>query len=153
LETVWNFCLLYCNVTPVLILLNVVSENHVCLRLMQFVSIDLQDVKEVRKRFDKASLHYDQVREKCLSLKKDAKVEVVSEAEEASRDCVQKTLKRLEEKMHGRVSPCAFRVYGGQIKIPAASFVERAVQTSTRLELHLFWDAEVRAFARSGECL
>jgi Arf-GAP/coiled-coil/ANK repeat/PH domain-containing protein len=33
-------------------------------RLTQFVSIDLQDVKnvkEVRKRFDKASLHYDQV--------------------------------------------------------------------------------------------
>jgi hypothetical protein len=57
---------------------------------------------------------------------------------QASRDCVQKTLKRLEEKMHGRVSPGAVRVYGGQIKIPAASFVERAVQTSTRLELHLF---------------
>lgn len=29
LETVWNFCLLYCNVTPVLIL-NVVFENRVC---------------------------------------------------------------------------------------------------------------------------
>ncbi|KAH8938933.1 hypothetical protein BDL97_15G009800 [Sphagnum fallax] len=51
-------------------------------RLTQFVSIDLQDVKEVRKRFDKASLHYDQVREKFLSLRKDAKVEVVSEAQE-----------------------------------------------------------------------
>ncbi|KAH8938936.1 hypothetical protein BDL97_15G009800 [Sphagnum fallax] len=37
---------------------------------------------EVRKRFDKASLHYDQVREKFLSLRKDAKVEVVSEAQE-----------------------------------------------------------------------
>ncbi|CAK9859996.1 unnamed protein product [Sphagnum jensenii] len=55
-------------------------------RLTQFVSIDLQDVKEVRKRFDKASLHYDQVREKFLSLKKDAKVEVVSEAEEDLRN-------------------------------------------------------------------
>ncbi|CAM6039052.1 unnamed protein product [Sphagnum compactum] len=51
-------------------------------RLTQFVSIDLQDVKEVRKRFDKASLHYDQVREKFLSLRKDAKIEVVSEAQE-----------------------------------------------------------------------
>jgi hypothetical protein len=29
-------------------------------RLTQFVSIDLQDVKEVRKRFDKANFHYDQ---------------------------------------------------------------------------------------------
>ncbi|CAK9861220.1 unnamed protein product [Sphagnum jensenii] len=55
-------------------------------RLTQFVSIDLQDVKEVRKRFDKASLHYDQVREKFLSLKKDAKVEVVAEAEEDLRN-------------------------------------------------------------------
>jgi hypothetical protein len=43
-------------------------------------------VQEVRKRFDKASLHYDQVREKFLSLKKDAKVEVVSEAEEDLRN-------------------------------------------------------------------
>jgi Arf-GAP/coiled-coil/ANK repeat/PH domain-containing protein len=38
-------------------------------RLTQFVSIDLQDVKnvkEVRKRFDKASLHYDQVSWRAL---------------------------------------------------------------------------------------
>ncbi|CAN6485569.1 unnamed protein product [Victoria cruziana] len=30
-------------------------------RLLQFVNINLQDVKEARKRFDKASLVYDQV--------------------------------------------------------------------------------------------
>ncbi|KAI5083919.1 hypothetical protein GOP47_0000088 [Adiantum capillus-veneris] len=55
-------------------------------RLLQFTSIDLQDVKEVRKRFDKASLHYDQVREKFLSLKKGTKLEVVAEAEEDLRN-------------------------------------------------------------------
>lgn len=55
-------------------------------RLTQFVSIDLQDVKEVRKRFDKANLHYDQVREKYLALKKDTKPEVVTEFEEDLRN-------------------------------------------------------------------
>ncbi|KAJ7553082.1 hypothetical protein O6H91_06G084100 [Diphasiastrum complanatum] len=54
-------------------------------RLAQFVNIDLQDVKEVRKRFDKASLHYDQVREKFLSLRKDAKSSIVAEMEEDLR--------------------------------------------------------------------
>ncbi|XP_024534953.1 ADP-ribosylation factor GTPase-activating protein AGD3 isoform X2 [Selaginella moellendorffii] len=54
-------------------------------RLVQFASIDLQDVKDVRKRFDKASLHYDQVREKFLSLRKDAKSDVVADAEEDLR--------------------------------------------------------------------
>ncbi len=56
---------------------------------------------------------------------------------QASKDCVQKTLKRLEEKMHGRVSKCV-SFLGGQIKIPATSFVERGVQTFILLELHWF---------------
>jgi len=54
---------------------------------------------------------------------------------QASKDCVQKTLKRLEENMHGRVSKCV-GFLGVQIKIPAASFVERGVQIL--LELHWF---------------
>ncbi len=45
---------------------------------------------------------------------------------QASKDCVQKTLKRLEEKMHGRVSKCV-SFLGGQIKISAASFGEKGV--------------------------
>ncbi len=56
---------------------------------------------------------------------------------QASKDCVQKTLKRLEEKMHGRVSK-SVRFLGGQIKISAASFVERGVQTFILLKLHWF---------------
>ncbi|KAH9329287.1 hypothetical protein KI387_001395 [Taxus chinensis] len=55
-------------------------------RLMQFVNIDLHDVKEVRKRFDKASLHYDQAREKYLSLRKSTKMDIVAESEEELRN-------------------------------------------------------------------
>ncbi|MCO5575357.1 hypothetical protein L7F22_029157 [Adiantum nelumboides] len=41
---------------------------------------------EVRRRFDKASLHYDQAREKFLCLKKGTRVDVVSEVEEDLRN-------------------------------------------------------------------
>lgn len=51
-------------------------------RLAAFKDQDLSSLKELRKRFDKASQAYDQVREKFLSLKRDAKQEVVAEAEE-----------------------------------------------------------------------
>ncbi|KAF3791070.1 ADP-ribosylation factor GTPase-activating protein [Nymphaea thermarum] len=51
-------------------------------RLLQFVNIDLQDVKEARKRFDKASLIYDQAREKFLSLRKSTKLDIVAVSEE-----------------------------------------------------------------------
>ncbi|KAH7664017.1 Arf-GAP with coiled-coil ANK repeat and PH domain-containing protein [Dioscorea alata] len=51
-------------------------------RLLQFVDIDLQDVKEARKRFDKACLQYDQAREKYLSLKKNAKADVATVLED-----------------------------------------------------------------------
>ncbi|CAI9278135.1 unnamed protein product [Lactuca saligna] len=51
-------------------------------RLLQFVNIDLHDVKEARKRFDKASLLYDQAREKFLSLKKGTKNDVAIVLEE-----------------------------------------------------------------------
>lgn len=51
-------------------------------RLLQFVNIDLHDVKEARKRFDKASLIYDQAREKYLSLRKGTKKDVANVLEE-----------------------------------------------------------------------
>ncbi|GAB2214064.1 hypothetical protein Droror1_Dr00018398 [Drosera rotundifolia] len=51
-------------------------------RLLQFVNIDLHDVKEARKRFDKASLIYDQAREKFLSLRKGTRNDVASALEE-----------------------------------------------------------------------
>ncbi|GAB2297540.1 ADP-ribosylation factor GTPase-activating protein agd3 [Dionaea muscipula] len=51
-------------------------------RLLQFVNIDLHDVKEAHKRFDKATLVYDQVREKFLSLRKGTKSDVATALEE-----------------------------------------------------------------------
>lgn len=51
-------------------------------RLLQFVNIDLQEVKEARKRFDKASLIYDQTRERFLSLRKGTKSDVATALEE-----------------------------------------------------------------------
>nr|GMD74066.1 ADP-ribosylation factor GTPase-activating protein AGD3 isoform X1 [Ipomoea batatas] len=51
-------------------------------RLLHFVNIDLQEVKEARKRFDKASLLYDQARDKFLSLRKGTKSDVASMLEE-----------------------------------------------------------------------
>ncbi|KAJ4773226.1 ARF-GAP domain 1 [Rhynchospora pubera] len=51
-------------------------------RLVQFVDVDLHDVKDARKRFDKASLIYDQVRDRYLSLRKGTKPDVASAIED-----------------------------------------------------------------------
>ncbi|GLU20804.1 hypothetical protein SLE2022_369860 [Rubroshorea leprosula] len=51
-------------------------------RLLQFINTDLLDVKEARKRFDKASLIYDQAREKFLSLRKSTRTDVAAAIEE-----------------------------------------------------------------------
>ncbi|OMO52361.1 Arf GTPase activating protein [Corchorus olitorius] len=51
-------------------------------RLLQFVNVDLQEVKDARKRFDKASLIYDQAREKFLSLRKNTRMDVAAAIEE-----------------------------------------------------------------------
>ncbi|KAI3455148.1 hypothetical protein Pfo_011811 [Paulownia fortunei] len=51
-------------------------------KLIHFASVDLQDVKEAHKRFDKATVIYDQVREKFLSLRKSARMDIASALEE-----------------------------------------------------------------------
>nr|XP_011463220.1 PREDICTED: ADP-ribosylation factor GTPase-activating protein AGD3 [Fragaria vesca subsp. vesca] len=51
-------------------------------RLLQFVNVDLHDVKEARKRFDKTSLIYDQAREKFLSLRKSTRMDIAASIEE-----------------------------------------------------------------------
>ncbi|XP_010926864.1 ADP-ribosylation factor GTPase-activating protein AGD3 isoform X1 [Elaeis guineensis] len=51
-------------------------------RLLQFVDMDLHDVKDARKRFDKTSLLYDQAREKYLSLKKGTKADIATVLED-----------------------------------------------------------------------
>jgi Arf-GAP/coiled-coil/ANK repeat/PH domain-containing protein len=49
---------------------------------MNFISVDLQEAKESRHRFDKAAHSYDQSREKFVSLKKNTRGEIVAELEE-----------------------------------------------------------------------
>ncbi|EPS72895.1 hypothetical protein M569_01862, partial [Genlisea aurea] len=57
-------------------------ENALTDKLVQFASVDLQDVKEAHKRFDKASVIYDQIREKFLSLRKSTRMDVAAALEE-----------------------------------------------------------------------
>ncbi|CAH2047777.1 unnamed protein product [Thlaspi arvense] len=57
--------------------------EHVLLdRLTNFMTVDLQEAKESRRRFDKAVHSYDQAREKYVSLKKNTRGEIVAELEE-----------------------------------------------------------------------
>ncbi|KAL2478957.1 ADP-ribosylation factor GTPase-activating protein AGD3 [Forsythia ovata] len=51
-------------------------------KLLQFANVDLQDVKEGRKRFDKANATYDQAREKFLSLRKSTRMDIAASIEE-----------------------------------------------------------------------
>ncbi|KAL6601773.1 hypothetical protein ACP70R_006089 [Stipagrostis hirtigluma subsp. patula] len=51
-------------------------------KLVQFVDIDLHEMKDARKRFDKASILYDQAREKYLSLKKGTRTDVATAVED-----------------------------------------------------------------------
>ncbi|QCD84956.1 Arf-GAP with coiled-coil [Vigna unguiculata] len=53
--------------------------NH---RLQPIVNVDIHEVKEARKRFDKSSLVYDQAREKFMSLRKSTKIDIATVIEE-----------------------------------------------------------------------
>lgn len=57
-------------------------ENLLNVKLLQVANVDLPDVKEARKRFDKATNVYDQAREKFLSLKKTSKKDTIAATEE-----------------------------------------------------------------------
>ncbi|KAM7484801.1 hypothetical protein LguiA_000810 [Lonicera macranthoides] len=58
------------------------AEHVLVDRVSQFLSVDLQDAKESRRRLDKAMYTYDQARDRFASLKKSTRDEVVSELEE-----------------------------------------------------------------------
>lgn len=51
-------------------------------RLMNILNVEILDVKEARRRFDKASQLYDQAREKFMSLRKSTKFDVAAVIEE-----------------------------------------------------------------------
>ncbi|CAK7336820.1 unnamed protein product [Dovyalis caffra] len=71
-------------------------ENILNDKLQRFVSFDLQDIKEARKRFDKASMMYDQARDKFLSLRKSTRTDVASAIQEISAVSVVEAKKRFE---------------------------------------------------------
>ncbi|CAK8579096.1 unnamed protein product [Lathyrus sativus] len=60
-------------------------EHMIDDRLLQIVNVDINEVKEARKRFDKAALVYDQAREKFMSLRKSTKVDIATVVEEELR--------------------------------------------------------------------
>ncbi|WOL06003.1 ADP-ribosylation factor GTPase-activating protein AGD4 [Canna indica] len=57
-------------------------EHMLSNRLMQLINVDMQNVKDCRRRFDKATAGYDQAREKFMSLKKGTRGDIVAELEE-----------------------------------------------------------------------
>lgn len=57
-------------------------EHMLTDRLLHFINVDLQEMKEARKRFDKANVIYDQAREKFLSLRKSTKMDVAASIQE-----------------------------------------------------------------------
>ncbi|XP_058731919.1 ADP-ribosylation factor GTPase-activating protein AGD3-like isoform X2 [Vicia villosa] len=57
-------------------------EHMIDDRLLQIVNVDINEVKEARKRFDKAALVYDQAREKFMALRKSTKIDVATLVEE-----------------------------------------------------------------------
>ncbi|KAK6147981.1 hypothetical protein DH2020_018893 [Rehmannia glutinosa] len=65
-------------------------------KLVEFANVDLQDVKEAHKRFDKATVIYDQVREKFLSLRKSTRMDIASALEEVGALSAVEAKKRFE---------------------------------------------------------
>ncbi|GJY68845.1 ADP-ribosylation factor GTPase-activating protein AGD3-like protein [Tanacetum coccineum] len=57
-------------------------EHTLSDRLLRFGNVELQDIKEVRKRFDKADAVYSHIRDKYLSLRKSTRTEIASATDE-----------------------------------------------------------------------
>ncbi|ONK71157.1 uncharacterized protein A4U43_C04F5380 [Asparagus officinalis] len=94
-------------------------------RVMQFLSTDLQNVKDSRRRFDKATQGYDQAREKFMSLKKGTRPDVVTE---------------LEEDLHNSKSAferCRFNLVSALANIEAKRKYEFLESISAVMDAHL----------------
>ena len=57
-------------------------ESELCERLRRLHTLDLEDVHDARKRFDRCSAEYERARARFLSLTKDAKAESLKHAED-----------------------------------------------------------------------
>ncbi|KOM41280.1 hypothetical protein LR48_Vigan04g147800 [Vigna angularis] len=58
------------------------AEHMLNDRLLNMLNVDILDVKEARRRFEKASIVHDQAREKFMSLRKSTKIDVATVVEE-----------------------------------------------------------------------
>ncbi|KAK7353815.1 hypothetical protein VNO80_19267 [Phaseolus coccineus] len=58
------------------------AEHMLNDRLLNMLNVDILDVKEARRRFEKASLVYDQAREKFMSLRKSTRIDIATVVEE-----------------------------------------------------------------------
>ncbi|KAL0441806.1 UNVERIFIED_CONTAM: ADP-ribosylation factor GTPase-activating protein AGD3 [Sesamum radiatum] len=107
-------------------------------KLLHFANIDLQDVKDAHKRFDKASVVYDQVREKFLSLRKSARLEIAT---------------ALEEELHNARSTfeqTRFNLVSALSAVEAKKRFEFLEAVGNTMDAHLRYFKQVLAYAQQA---
>ncbi|XP_078161466.1 ADP-ribosylation factor GTPase-activating protein AGD4-like isoform X1 [Carex rostrata] len=100
-------------------------DHMLSARLSQFINVDLQNVKDCRQRLDKATIEYDQARERCMSVKKGTKPEVVADLEEDLQNS-KSTFER-----------CRFNLVTALANIEAKKKYEFLEATSSVVDAHL----------------
>ncbi|KAI7986200.1 ADP-ribosylation factor GTPase-activating protein AGD3 [Camellia lanceoleosa] len=107
-------------------------------RLLQFVNVDLPDVKEARKRFDKANAIYDQAREKYLSLRKSTRMDIAA---------------AIEEELHNArltFEQARFNLVGALAKVESKKRFELLEIVSGTMDAHLHYFKQVLAYAQQS---
>ncbi|XP_006647559.1 ADP-ribosylation factor GTPase-activating protein AGD2-like isoform X1 [Oryza brachyantha] len=100
-------------------------EHMLSERLMQFMNVDLHGVKDCRQRLDRATVGYDQAREKFVSVRKGTRAEVVT---------------GLEEDLHNAKSSferCRFNLVHALANIEAKKKYEFLESISAVMDAHL----------------
>ncbi|KAF0931761.1 hypothetical protein E2562_005746 [Oryza meyeriana var. granulata] len=100
-------------------------EHMLSERLMQFINVDLHGVKDCRQRLDRATVGYDQAREKFVSVLKGTRAEVVT---------------GLEEDLHNAKSAferCRFNLVHALANIEAKKKYEFLESISAVMDAHL----------------
>ncbi|KAL6899447.1 hypothetical protein ACP4OV_006105 [Aristida adscensionis] len=100
-------------------------EHMLSERLLQFINVDLNGVKDCRQRLDRAAVSYDQAREKFVSVRKGTRAEVVT---------------GLEEDLHNAKSAferCRFNLVHALANIEAKKKYEFLESISAVMDAHL----------------
>ncbi|XP_062222685.1 ADP-ribosylation factor GTPase-activating protein AGD2-like [Phragmites australis] len=100
-------------------------EHMLSERLSQFMNVDLNGVKDCRRRLDRAAVSYDQAREKFVSVRKGTRAEVVT---------------GLEEDLHNAKSAferCRFNLVHALANIEAKKKFEFLESISAVMDAHL----------------